>query len=275
MKKYIISLFAVLFLIINAHSQSTFVNFQEEEILINGTTVNVGNTLLRGDLKKVKKYWIEFVKKHLQKTMKENDGVLVTPQSVVNQITDKRGDLMTYIYNKDNQVSLNMAYKLGYDVYLNSAQFPEEFEKMKEFMVFFVSNYYNNFLPGYIKQKEKSLKVLEKERNKAQKLIAKTKKKNKKLNKKNTSLEKKIEKYQTKSSEVKDATKKDALEVKTKGYEEVKNTNTKSLGVNNKVINSQQEIVSTLNPKIDKVTDLITSAKLTLIEVRSKMKTYE
>lgn len=255
------------------NAQNSFLNFNEENILINGTPVNVGNIMLKGDLKDISKSWESFIRTHLNERMKEDDGVLILKETVINQITDKRGDLLTYIYNKDNEISFNVAYKLGYDVYLDSKLYPTEFDKFEEFVNYFVYNYYNDYLPSYIKEKKKALKVLQKEKKKAKKYIKKSTKRNNKLNKSTTKYQKKTSKIDVKIDKYEDDEKINKLKTsKSENIKKVSENETK-INYNSGLISTNEILVSSLDPQIGTLTTEINSAKLTLIEVRSKLKT--
>lgn len=268
-----IMIIMLFFAFINLKAQESLLNFQEDKILINGVSVNVGNTMLNGDIKQINKSWISFIKSQLDKNMKEDDGVLTLKETVINQITDKRGDLMVYIYNQDNLVSLNVAYKLGYDVYLNSRQYPDEYKKLEEFINQFIYYYYNDYFPTYIKDGSKDLKVLSKEKSNSEKSIKKAKKKNKKLAKKNKSLQKKVTKLDGKIAQAIDEPAKKDLLNSQKEYNQNIIEKNKTIDYNNGLIGAQEDIIKSLIPKIDELTKEIESAKLTLVEVRSKVKT--
>ncbi|MDD2386691.1 MAG: hypothetical protein PHP52_07890 [Bacteroidales bacterium] len=255
------------------NAQNSLLNFNEENILINGTPVNVGNVMLKGDIKDISKSWESFIKTHLNDKMKEDDGVLVLKETVINQITDKRGDLLTYIYNKDNEISLNVAYKLGYDVYLDSKLYPTEFDKFEEFINYFVHNYYNDYLPSYIKEKKKALKVLQKEEKKAKKSIKKSEKQNIKLNKSNSKYEKKTSKIDVQIDKYEDDEKINKLNITKSGNVKKVSENETKINYNSGLISTNETLVNSLKPQINTITNDINSAKLTLIEVRSKIKT--
>lgn len=255
------------------HAQTSLLNFNEDTLLLNGVLVNVGITILKGDIKEINKSWESFIKTHLNEKMKEEDGVLVLKEIVINQVTDKRGDLLTYTYNKDNEVSFNVAYKLGYDVYLNSTLYPTEFEKFKEYVYYFVYNYYNDYLPQYIKEKNKNLKVLKKEISKAEKSIKKSEKQNKKLNKSNSKSNKKIGKMDKKIYVLADEDKKNELSSSKSTIEKEIAKNEESVNYNSGLISAQKSVLTNLKPKIEIITTEINSAKITLIEVETKIKT--
>ncbi len=274
MKTILISAF-VLLTFCQIKAQNSLLNFKEENILINGVSVNVGNTMLKGDLDAINKSWKSFIKTHIKEKMREENGVLVIKETVVNQITDKRGDLLAYIYNKDNEISLNVSYKLGYDVYLDSKLYPTEFNKLKEFINYFVYNYYNDYLPKYIKENNKNLKALQKENNSAEQIIKKKEKQNNKLNQNNTKYQKNISKLDLKYSNIEDENKKIALNSSKLEKEKKIAENEKSITYNSGLISTQQSIITSLKPQVDTLTTDINSAKLTLIEVRSKVKTFK
>lgn len=272
MKKLII--IAIAFLTIyQVYAQNSLLNFNEEEILINGTSVNVGSTTLKGDIKELNNSWETFIKAHINEKMKDKDGVLLIQETVINQITDKRGDLLAYIYNKDNEISLNIAYRLGYDIYLNSLQYSEEFGRLEEFVNFFVNNYYKDYLPKYIKVNNKAIKLLQKENRKAEKSIKKSEMQNNKYTKKNKRGQKKIVKIDSKLNKTEEDNKSSSLNASKTNIEKSILENKNTVNYNLGLIKTQQSIISSLKPKIDSLANDINSAKLTLIEVRSRVKT--
>ncbi len=250
-----------------ASAQSGGQEFKEEGILIDGVSVNVVSADLRGDVDDIKKAWPKYIKKQLDEKVKEKDGVYRLMETVVNQVTDKRGNLIAYIFNKDGKVSLNVAYQLGYDVYINSGNYKEEYDRLEGFVQYFVYNYYNDFLPKYLKAQKKSLKVLKKEEKKSEKLI---KKANKKVIKKS---EKKLKKMaKNKSKEETDKVQEEIESVNLNA--DMKNA-VKDNEQQKQTLKSQKEILEKLKPKIKEVDLRIKETKMMLIEVKSKMKEYK
>ena len=86
----------------------------------------------------VNKSFTKFAKDQLDIKLKDKGSHYLAKEVTINQITDKRGDLIVHTYNHDNRVSLNIGFKLGYDVYLTSTKYPEEYAKLKEFLEFYV-----------------------------------------------------------------------------------------------------------------------------------------
>jgi hypothetical protein len=245
MKNFI---FLTLFLVLSSLiiAQNSLLNFKEKEVMIEGILTNVVSIELVGDLSEVQKLWENYAKDKFEGKHKEKDGIFITEQTVINKITDKRGDVIVYIYNIDNKVSYNLAYKLGYDVYLNSEKYPTEFENQIDFAKHFVSVYYADILPKMIKTSKKELKNLEKQSKKSEKTIKKAEKKNIKLNKKTA---KTLEK--SKSDEL--------------------NTIIKE---NDAVISAQENVIDDIEPKITLLKDNIITYTVTLEESKTRIDTF-
>jgi len=168
-----------------------------------------------------------------------------------------------------------IAYKLGYDVYLNSTLYADEFQKMKEFANYFVYNYYNDYLPKYIKNKNKNLKVLTKEKKAAEKSIKKANKNNKRNLKNINKFEKKSNRYDTQIEKSNDEASKSKMKNKQKEQNDKIDELKRVTELNSNNIKTQESLISALSPKIEIVTTEINSANITLIEVRSKAKKYK
>ena len=271
MKTILLSIALLVAMQVNA--QSSLVNINEDVILINGISTPVENIMLKGDLNKVKKSWLKFTKKHLQQKMSQKNDVFTSKEFVFSQVTQKRGNLIAYMFNKENEVSLNVAYKMGSDVYLNSQRYPEEYVKFREYLELFSYNYYNDFLPTYIKQKEKEISVLVKEKSKAEKAnktaIKNSKKFNSQIEKNNKAILKmdaQIEKAGTDSLKV------NPLYEKQNQLSIQSEERVKQIEYNNGLLGINDDLINTINPKIEVIKQEISEARLTLVEVQSKVK---
>lgn len=251
------------------YSQESFLKFKEEKLLINGVNTVVASTMLKGDFNDVKKSWRKFVKTHLQQKMDEKDNVQIVKETVINQVSDKRGDLISYIYKTGNELSFNIAFKLGYDVYLNSDKFPEEFKKFNDFLEYFTYNYYNDYLPAYIKGLNKNLRDLEKEVKTAKKSIKKSTRSNKQNDRKISKNEKKISKLESKAElDTKETLRLNEAKQQIVQYQ-------KQLEYNSGLVKVSEGILVALDPKVSELQKEINSANLSLIEVRSKIELYK
>jgi hypothetical protein len=271
MKKII---FALLFLIIvcNLKSQESLLKFNELNILINGVAVNNAHVMLKGDLKDVSRAWNSFAKDNVDGRMRDKDGVLIAEEIVVNQITDKRGDLMVYFFTVEDDVSFNIAYKLGYDVYINSNQYHDEYQRLEAFVKYFTDVYYDDFLPSYIRDMERNLKSLKKEMKSNAKQIKKNSKSQKKANKKlekieskYSSNESKIEKSEDEQTVLKLAGEQNNLSHEKESLTADVQRYKQNVDAKSKIVNNTQSNISNLSRKIN-------DAKITLTQVKTNMK---
>ncbi len=230
----------------NLQAQSSLISINESQLLLDGVMVNVASSQMTGDIKDIQKAWESYIKEQLDVKFQEKNGVLFIEETVINKITDKRGDVISYLFVFDSKVSFNFAYKLGYDVYVNSTDYPDEFAKEVDFINHFLAVYYDNFLPKRIKEVKKEQKNLLKELKKSNKIIKKTEKKNTKLDKLNSNPKEK--------TDVKLITEK--------------------IKVNSSVIESKKNFVTEIDPKIQSLKDEISTYEITLEEAKSKLKTY-
>lgn len=228
------------------NAQESLFAFSEKQILIDGVNVNVVNSELIGNTDIVKSSWESYSKDKFEGKHKEKNSVYVTKQTVINKITDKRGDVIAYIHDIDDKVSFNFAYQLGYDVYVNSETFPIEFENQMDFVRHFVSDYYVEILPKMIKAKKKEIKKLQKEVKKSERTIRKTERKNKRIDRKTTNPKEKTD---------------------------VKALN-KTLDGNTAIINSKKSVLEDTYPKIETINIKIATYTITLEEAKSRNETY-
>lgn len=244
--KLIIIIISIIAMSFNIQAQSSLINVSESQLLLDGVMVNVASSQMAGDIKDIQKAWESYIKEQLDVKFKEKNGVLFIEETVINKITDKRGDVLSYLYVFDNHVSFNFAYKLGYDVYVNSTDYPTEFNNEKEFVNHFLAVYYTDFLPKKIKEVKKEQKQLLTELKKSNKTIKKTEKKNDKLTAQNSNP-------------------KEKTDVK---------LNTETININTALVESKKKFISEIDPKILGVKNEISSYEVTLEEAKSKLKIY-
>lgn len=134
----------------------------------------------------------KYTEKKLSLDTKKGDDkhILISKKVSFPQVSaNKRGDLLFYIEEKDDnkngKFDVAMAYAFGYDIVVNSKDYPDEMKKletvMKNFLLFYYEEAYNKQIKG-IEEKIKDLK----------KTIDKNKSKAKSLDKDNDKLSKKV-----------------------------------------------------------------------------------
>ena len=249
-------------------SQSSLLNFTEEKILINGVQSNVISSLLIGNKDDLEKSIQKFTRDQLDIKLKNKDNYLEAKEVNINQITDKRGDFVVYIYNIDNKVKLNVAFKIGYDVYLSSEKYPAEFKKFKAFLEYYVYAYYEGFLPKYLKEKEKTLAGFNKD-------LKRAKNDKKKAVKNYQKAEKVIAKSNKKVEKLNNAETTEANDAKMQKYLERIKTAEEQISYNREMERVNEDLINNLQPEIDALVDELNAAKITNVEVKSKIEMYE
>lgn len=134
----------------------------------------------------------KYVEKKLSLNAKKGDDkhILISRKVAFAQVSaNKRGDLLFFIEEKDDnkngKLDIAMAYAFGYDIVVNTREYPEEMKKletvMKNFLLFYYEEAYN-----------KEIKVIEEKIKDFKKDTDKNKSKAKSLEKDNERISKKV-----------------------------------------------------------------------------------
>lgn len=103
----------------------------------------------------------DYMKKNFKlRTKKNGRHSLVVPEATLPQVITRRGDLHVQFSNDTGRLEMAIAFMMGYDIYLNSREYPQEMERFKDFFVNFLYNYYKDYYEKMIRAKEKVLKDL-------------------------------------------------------------------------------------------------------------------
>ena len=182
MKKYLLGIIAIVFSIISLAAQE--IEIHEEQVLIEKALTSAWVFEVSEDPAVIMKLFMDFTSNNfeLDPKKKKNKSVLIE-QSVVPGISDKSGDLWL-VFNTDQVVRASMAFLLGYDIAINSEDYPEEMEGMKGFALEFIVYYKTTLKTEQIEDITDRLEGLKKSLAKQQstsgdlsKQIAKTEKK--------------------------------------------------------------------------------------------------
>jgi hypothetical protein len=145
----------VFFFSVHLHAQLIDQQVNEETMLIDGISTTVQKARVIGEVSEFRDIWRDFLKDEFNIKSSRKGEVLIAEEVVVNRITDRRGDLILFLYPHDKEVNFNLAFRLGYDIYINSDEFPEEATNLKDFTVYFINFYYYHYLEDYIRKQEK------------------------------------------------------------------------------------------------------------------------
>jgi len=118
------------------------------------------------------------------KVKKENNNYYIIEEVDIPQFSVKRGDLKTYLYHTDTVNILAFSFLLGYDISINSQDYPQEMANFKKFVIGYMEYHYEQYYAERIKELNKSLDKSQKELSKMEKEVSSTKKKIESLEKK-------------------------------------------------------------------------------------------
>ena len=244
---------------------------QEETLLIEGVSTSVQKARVVGELDEFRELWRDFLKDEFDIKTSRKGEVILAEKVVINRITDRRGDLILFIFPLEKEVEFNVAFKLGYDVYLNSAEFPDEAQNLKDFAVYFINYYYYRYLEDYIKQQEKNFEDLNRELRSNTKAITKADKTVAKLEKNISKNDKRTDKLRLSLETAPEQEKEDILgelnEIRIKNSEY-----NQEIAETRAPLSKHEEIIKTLEPKIEKLEKQLNQNRLMYIEARDRIK---
>ncbi len=255
-------------------AQKLNLEVKEDEILIDGVKTAVQTATVIGNVDDFKDIYRNFCKKEIDVKVSRKGDKLTANKVVVNQITDKRGDLILYLYPVEDKVTFNLAFKLGYDVYINSRKFPEEAKNLRDFTTYFLSHYYYDYLDDFIDKEEKQIKGLKKELKSARKEIRKSERRATKLERKIAYREVRLDRTQADLNDAEDQEQKSKLLEKTNELKEEIREYKAELRSQQQPRGEQEGIIASLEPKINKMEETLARHRLMYLEARDRVKSY-
>lgn len=182
MKVKILASLAIIFCINSLTAQVVEIN--EEKVLIEKKMTPSWVFEVNEEPELIRKLFIDYTSDILGlNSKKKNNKSVLIEQSIVPGISDKSGDLWL-VFNTNDIVRASIAFFLGYDIAINSEDYPEEMEGMKDFTLDFIVYYKTIIVTEKIEDNSKRLEALKKSLLKQQntgnelsKQIAKTEKK--------------------------------------------------------------------------------------------------
>ncbi|MEH0158717.1 hypothetical protein V6R21_32075 [Limibacter armeniacum] len=161
------------------------VALEEKEITIKGNRMSAWVTTIESDIDQAKGDIKRFAKQEYGIRLKEKKSVLIAKEIKMKGITDKKGDVWVNVTPGviPGTADAAFAYQLGYDVSLNSTDFPEAMSSMQQAVKEFIRYHYKNYYKNQIEEKEDRLKLLNKRAKKIEKEIKENEKLIKKSNK--------------------------------------------------------------------------------------------
>lgn len=154
----------------------------------------------------LKDAWVEYLSKNHEVKLKgsgfmTNKDVLTAEKIVITAVSPKAMDLYTEIIEVEGRTSMKVFAAFGYDIYVNSTDFPTEYAAMKKIMSDFLSTYITNFHSEKVVFHQKEVNGFTKDKSKLDKSIAKDAKNIEKMTSKIEKMNESIEKNKVKLEE--------------------------------------------------------------------------
>jgi len=96
---------------------------------------------------------------------KDGENLMIAEKVSVPTIITKRGDMIGYGFITENYYGMAMVFQLGYDISLNSRDWPTEMMNFRNYAKEFMSYHYEQSYSRRIESLEKDIKSVEREKN--------------------------------------------------------------------------------------------------------------
>ena len=151
----------------------------EDTIATNDVPVNALIINMPNDFDEAMVNYKKFVKDAYKlKVKKENSSTYVIEAVDLPHLSVKRGDLKTYLIPTDTINIMGFSFLLGYDIFLDSKEHPEEMDRFKQYVVRYMDfncrAHYTNKIERLTKELDGSKKELRQRENKISSLTKKS-----------------------------------------------------------------------------------------------------
>lgn len=137
---------------------------KEEMVVTRDVPVNAYITNATDDFDEVISNYKKFVKDEYKLNVKkENSTTYVIEAADMPQISVKRGDLKVYLLHTDTMNLMAFSFVLGYDIFLNTEDYPEEMGQFRKFVIRFIDYHYQAYYSDAIEAVTKDLDALKKD----------------------------------------------------------------------------------------------------------------
>lgn len=155
----------------------------------------------------LKDAWVEYLDKKHDVKLKgtgflTNKDVLYAEKITLTEVSDKTMDLYTEIIEVEGETSMKLFAAFGYDIYVNSTDYPTEYAALKKIMTTFLNEYIPNYHSEKVELHQKRVKNFSKEQSSLKKTVDKNEKTIEKMNRKIEKMTEEIEKSKVELKEV-------------------------------------------------------------------------
>ena len=176
MKKKLSILFSALLISIPLVAQQHLF-LEEKEIIIGGNNATAWVFPVEGEIDGALDHLEDYCKERSDiKMKKEGDNLLIAEEVSIATIAKQRGDMIGYGFPLESYNALGIAFKLGYDIYLNSTLWNMEMNNLRNYAKEFMSYHYERSYSERIAAAEDEIKSLERELGKTERDVGKLEK---------------------------------------------------------------------------------------------------
>ncbi len=162
-----------------------------KDLQVNAWVIPVGN-----DFDLARRTFIDFSRKELKlKPKSEGKMTVISRAASLPAVSSKRGDFEGILFSEGNSYMMGIAFAFGYDIVINSMDYPEEMNALRDVAIDYLKYHYSRHF-------DRSLERIERERSKLQKESRHTEKEIGSLRAANKRNEKKIYKTEDPAAEL-------------------------------------------------------------------------
>lgn len=138
---------------------------QEQSVQVEDATLSAWVMPIPSSFEFAQKQFQDFAKDRVDIRLRKKDDMLYIAEKVsVPRVATPRGDMIAYTFASSGHSDIAIAFRLGYDISLNSILWPSEMGNLRSLSKEFMSHLYSEFYTDSIAVLEKDLKSLEKEK---------------------------------------------------------------------------------------------------------------
>lgn len=157
----------------------------EQTITLDEVSVSAWVFPVAGSLDEALSDLNDFAKDRSDVRMKSDGREMMIGEKVsIPAISTNRGDLIGFGFSRDLDNDLALVYRLGYDIALNSAEWPDEMENFRSYARAFMAYHFDQSYARRIDELEKELKGFERDKSQLERKIGRLTKDINKLGKK-------------------------------------------------------------------------------------------
>lgn len=160
------SVFFILLLLATPLISQQRVFLQEKEIAMEEYSGTAWIFPVAGDIESALDHLKDYCKERSDVRMRnEGDHLVVAEEVSIPTIATQRGDLIGNGFPHESYNAMGIAFKLGYDIYLNSDMWDMEMNNLRNYAKEFMSYHYERFFAEQIEAVEDQIKTLERDLN--------------------------------------------------------------------------------------------------------------